>query len=69
MDSLLGACAMVALDTWNNFSSRKEIIIIVQVGPRPEIQLCLVRPLSLKETSELICKDAAASIRPTRQDS
>ena len=43
---------------------QEEIIIIVQRG---QIQLCLVRPLSPKRTSELIYEDAAASIRRTGQ--
>ena len=68
MDSLPGACSMVASETWSNFSSRKEIIIIVQRGPRPEIPLYLFHPLSPKGTSDLIYKDAAASIRRTGQD-
>ena len=59
---------MVALDTLSNFSSRKEIIKIVQRGARPEIPLYLFHPLSPKGTSELIYKDATASIRRTGQD-
>ena len=57
-----------SLEALSSLSSRKEIIIIVQTGPRPEIPLYLVSFLSPQGTSELISKDAGTSIRRTGQD-